>query len=62
MAATYAGGRRSHALAFNEVAVTRLSAHSANLRLSIDGMERMAKFVGDGLIVATAAGSTAYNL
>jgi NAD+ kinase len=62
MAATYAGGRRSHALAFNEVAVTRLSAHSANLRLSIDGVERIAKFVGDGLIVATPAGSTAYNL
>jgi NAD+ kinase len=52
MAATFTDGRRSHALAFNEVAVTRLSAHSANLRLSIDGVERMAKFVGDGLIVA----------
>src|SRR4029450_11485496 len=40
----------------------RLSAHSANLRLLIDGVERMARFMGDGLIVATAAGSTAYNL
>jgi NAD+ kinase len=62
MAATYADGSLSHALAFNEVAVTRLSVHSANIRLSIDGVERMAKFVGDGLIVATPAGSTAYNL
>jgi NAD+ kinase len=62
MAATFPDGRRSHALAFNEVAVTRLSAHSANLRLSIDGVERMARFMGDGLIVATPAGSTAYNL
>src|SRR5215217_2715812 len=62
MAATHTDGHRDHALAFNEVAVTRLSAHSANLRLSIDGVERMAMFVGDGLIVATAAGSTAYNL
>src|SRR4029453_4930050 len=62
MAATHTNGRRAHALAFNEVAVTRSSAHSANLRLLIDGVERMAKFVGDGLIVATAAGSTAYNL
>jgi NAD+ kinase len=62
MAATYTNGRSSHALAFNEVAVTRLSAHSANLRLSIDGVQRIAKFVGDGLIVATPAGSTAYNL
>jgi NAD+ kinase len=62
MAATHTDGRSAHALAFNEVAVTRSSAHSANIRLSIDGVERMAKFVGDGLIVATAAGSTAYNL
>ena len=62
MAATYIDGRRADALAFNEVAVTRLSVHSANIRLSIDGVERMAMFVGDGLIVATAAGSTAYNL
>jgi NAD+ kinase len=62
MAATHTDGRRSHALAFNEVAVTRISAHSANLRLLIDGVERMAMFMGDGLIVATAAGSTAYNL
>jgi hypothetical protein len=62
MTAIYAGGRRSHALAFNEVAVTRSSGHSANIRLSIDGVERIAKLVGDGLIVATSAGSTAYNL
>jgi NAD+ kinase len=48
LAATYPDGRRAHALAFNEVAVTRFSAHSANLRLSIDGVERMAKFMGDG--------------
>ena len=62
MAARYADGSMSQALAFNEVAVTRYSGHSANLRRSIDGVERMARFVGDGLIVATAAGSTAYNL
>ena len=53
LAATYPDGRRAHALAFNEVAVTRSSANSANLRLSIDGVERMARFMGDGLIVAT---------
>src|SRR4029453_11031868 len=62
MAATFTNGRRAHALAFNEVAVTRSSGHSANLRLLIDGVERMARFMGDGLIVATAAGSTAYHL
>ena len=62
MTATYADGSVSHARAFNEVVVIRSSVHSANIRLSIDGAERMAKLVGDGLIVATAAGSTAYNL
>jgi NAD+ kinase len=41
MAATYADGSLSQALAFNEVAVTRYSVHSANIRLSIDGVERM---------------------
>jgi NAD+ kinase len=51
MAATHSDGRKAHALAFNEVAVTRYSAHSANLRLSIDGVVRMARFMGDGLIV-----------
>jgi len=48
MAATYADGSLSQALAFNEVAVTRSSGHSANIRMSIDGVERMARFVGDG--------------
>jgi NAD+ kinase len=50
------------ARAFNEVAVTRKSAQSVNIRVSIDGVERLGNFVGDGLIIATAAGSTAYNL
>src|SRR4029453_10333941 len=55
MAATHTDGRRAHALAFNEVAVTRFSAHSANLRLSIDGGERMAKFVVERLMARHAA-------
>lgn len=48
--------------AFNEVAVTRHSGQSAHLRLVIDGIERIPLFIGDGMIVATPAGSTAYNL
>lgn len=55
-------GRMEKGLAFNEVSVTRHSGQSANMRITIDGVERLAKFVGDGLIVSTAAGSTAYNL
>ena len=60
--ATTADGVTSRAIAFNEVAVTRHSGQSVHLRVSIDGVERIATFVGDGMIVATAAGSTAYNL
>jgi NAD+ kinase len=60
--ATMDDGRVKRALAYNEVAITRHSGQSANLRVCVDGVERIARFVGDGLIVATPAGSTAYNL
>lgn len=62
MEARMEDGRMEKGLAFNEVSVTRHSGQSANIRITIDGVERLAKFVGDGLIVSTAAGSTAYNL
>lgn len=48
-------------LAYNEVALRRTSSQSARLRLLVDGIERLPQLVGDGLIVATPAGSTAYN-
>jgi NAD+ kinase len=62
MRAVSTSGQVVEARAFNEVAVTRKSAQSVNIRVSIDGVERLGNFVGDGLIIATAAGSTAYNL
>ena len=62
MKATTVEGTEEEALAFNEVALIRASGQSANIRVSIDGVERLEKYVGDGLIVSTAAGSTAYNL
>ena len=48
-------------LAYNEVALRRTSSQSARLRLLVDGVERLPQLVGDGLVVATPAGSTAYN-
>lgn len=48
-------------LAFNEVALLRLSGQSANLEIRIADRVALKKLVGDGLIVATPAGSTAYN-
>jgi NAD+ kinase len=62
MEAQMEDSRVEKGLAFNEVSVTRHSGQSANMRIIIDGVERLAKLVGDGLIVSTAAGSTAYNL
>jgi NAD+ kinase len=48
--------------AFNEVALRRLSNQSARIRVLIDGVERLAELACDGVLVATPAGSTAYNL
>lgn len=47
--------------AFNEVSLLRQTAQSAKLRIIIDGAERMAELLCDGVLVSTPAGSTAYN-
>lgn len=49
-------------LAFNEVAMVRYSQQSANLRIAVNGKQRMEKLICDGVLVCTPAGSTAYNL
>lgn len=55
--------RRQHrALAINEVSLLRQTRQTAKLRISIDGKVRMGELVCDGALVATPAGSTAYNL
>ena len=48
--------------AINEVSLFRQSAQAAHLRILIDGKERLAELIADGVLVATPAGSTAYNL
>ncbi len=48
--------------AINEVALFRQTHQAARLRILIDGRERMAELIADGVMVATPAGSTAYNL
>jgi NAD+ kinase len=62
MGATDVRGRRHEHRAINEVSLFRQSAQAAHLRILIDGRERLAGLVADGLLVATPAGSTAYNL
>ncbi len=48
--------------AFNEVSLLRQTAQSARLQISVDGAVRMPELLCDGVMVATPAGSTAYNL
>jgi len=62
MRARDAQGRTHEHRAINEVSLFRQSAQAAHLRILIDGQERLAELVADGVLVATPAGSTAYNL
>ena len=55
-------GARHQALAINEVSLLRQIHQTAKLKVSIDGKVRMEELVCDGVLVATPAGSTAYNL
>ena len=55
-------GRKHEALAFNEVSLLRQKRLAAKLRVSVDGVERLSELICDGALVATPAGSTAYNL
>ncbi len=55
-------GREVDALAFNEVALIRSSQQSAKIRVTINDETQLDTLVCDGVMVATPAGSTAYNL
>jgi NAD+ kinase len=59
--ATLADGRTWTRWAFNEVALRRSGPQSACLSVAVDGRPRLPRLAGDGLIVATPAGSAAYN-
>jgi NAD+ kinase len=49
-------------IAINEVSLFRQSRQTASLRLEISGKTIIKKLIGDGVLVSTPAGSTAYNL
>lgn len=61
MRAENAKGRVTEALAINEVSLLRQGPQAAKLRVSVDGRVRLEELVCDGALVATPAGSTAYN-
>jgi len=62
MTAIDAGGQRHQGLAINEVALFRQTHQAAKLTLSVNGQVRLDELICDGVLVATPAGSTAYNL
>lgn len=54
-------GSITEALAINEVSLLRQTYQAAKLGIHVDGKERMSELVCDGILLATPAGSTAYN-
>jgi NAD+ kinase len=62
MTATDGNGEMHESLAFNEVSVFRHTRQAAHIALTVDGVQRMDRLICDGCLVATPAGSTAYNL
>lgn len=62
MVATDITGKAHKSLAINEVSLFRQRHQAAKLQISIDGKVRMEELICDGVLVATPAGSTAYNL
>ncbi|MEO1013576.1 MAG: NAD kinase [Pseudomonadota bacterium] len=62
MTAHTVDGRSVTARAINEVSLFRQTRQSAKIRISVNGKVRMDSLTCDGVLLATPAGSTAYNL
>ena len=62
MTAKTAEGESHESLAINEVSLLRQTRQAAKIQITIDGKVRLQELICDGVMVATPAGSTAYNL
>ena len=62
MNATDSNNKSFTSIAFNEVSMMRQTHQASKIKIKINEIERIKELVCDGVLVATAAGSTAYNL
>lgn len=61
MNASLKNGKTAEAIAFNEVSLIRHTRQTAIIQVLVNDVERISKLMCDGALVATPAGSTAYN-
>ncbi|MGH8082377.1 MAG: NAD kinase [Lysobacter sp.] len=61
MVAQTESGATFGSLAYNEVSLLRQTRQAAHVRIDLNGQTRLDELICDGVLVATAAGSTAYN-
>jgi NAD+ kinase len=61
MSAITVSGEHVSAMAINEVSLLRETRQAAKIEIIIDGKTRLPMLIADGVLVATPAGSTAYN-
>jgi NAD+ kinase len=61
MEAMTESGTQTSALAINEISILRQTNQAAHIRILVNGSVKVEEMVCDGVLLATAAGSTAYN-
>ena len=61
MEAITKNGNQKTKMAINEVSLLRHTNQTVKIKIFVDGQERMKEMIGDGIMVSTPAGSSAYN-
>lgn len=61
MKATTLDGQVVYALAINEVSLLRTTGQAAKIKIKVDAITHIDEMICDGVLVATPAGSSAYN-